>query len=511
VKKWLPLVSMCMGTFMLLIDTTIVQVALPDIATSLHASFSSLQWVIDGYAVALAALLLGAGSVADRIGHRRAYAIGLVLFAAASAMCGAATSAAVLVLFRVIQGAGAAALFSTTTALLNSTYQGADRGKAFGLWAAVASAAAAVGPIVGGLLVQGISWRWIFFVNLPLCVIAIVLVVVYLAPGRATAGRRIDLAGVATFTVAATALLYALTRASDHGWQTIQVYVLIAVAAVAFLAFLGIEARSDHALIDLSLFRRAGFNGVMAAALIVNFAAFAPLTYTSIWLQGVERVTAIGVGLSTLPLAGAAFVLSWLTGRAMHRLPAGLAIASGLALVALGSFISLALLRGDASWPALPAGFAVTGIGTGLAVPSFTAAVLGSVPPDRGGMASGTVSTARQLGFAIGIAVLGSVFEAGAKASLASSAIADPSGAATALSAGQAGGLLDRAGPGAAALRTALHHAALSGLDRLYLVAGILALVSAAVVVALVRSGHPPTVPAVEATENQTENQPAAS
>jgi MFS family permease len=223
VKKWLPLISVCTGAFMLLIDTTIAQVAPPDIATSLHASFSSLQWVIDGYVVALAALLPGAGSVADRVGHRRACMSGLALHAAASAMCGAAPNDAVLVLFRIVQGVGAAALFATTTALLNATYQGADRGKAFGWWAAVASAAAAIGPIVGGLLVQGISWRWIFFVNVPLCVIAIVLVVAYLAPDRAATGRRIDLAGVATFTVAATALMYVLTHASNHGWQSIQV------------------------------------------------------------------------------------------------------------------------------------------------------------------------------------------------------------------------------------------------------------------------------------------------
>lgn len=470
-KKWIPLISINLGTFMLLIDTTVVNVALSHIGTSLQASFSSLQWVIDGYAVTLAALLLGVGSLADLLGQRRVYLGGLILFAAASAACGAAPNDTVLVLARVVQGIGGAALFATTTALINATYQGRDRGTAFGSWAAVSSAAAAVGPILGGVLVQGFTWRWIFYINLPICLIAIVLTLRYLKPDRdrpdrGRPGRRVDLAGIVTFTLAAASLTYALTT---------HAYLLLGGSAVALIAFLAIETRSDHALLDLSLFRHGSFNGVMAAALVVNFVAFGPLTYTAIWLQGVEGLSPIGVGLSIVPVAAAAFVVSSRIGRSLDHLPPGPVIAAGLGFVAAGAFVTMVLLHGGAGWPALMAGFTLTGIGTGLATPTFTSAAMGSVPPERGGMASGAITTARQLGFAIGIAVLGTVFARSARTSLGSSDIAE------ALTSGRAQDLIARD----ATLTEPLHQASLSGLDSVFLVTGLVSAVAALTVLAL--------------------------
>src|SRR4051812_35764973 len=176
-RKWLPLVTVCLGTFMLLIDVTIVNVALPDMAKDLNTSFGSLQWVVDAYALTLAALVLGTGSIADLVGHRRAYVAGLGLFAVSSLVCGISPNSGLLVAARAVQGVGAAAMFATTFALLNSNYRGRDRGMAYGMWGAVSGASAAVGPIIGGLLTEGISWRWIFFVNLPVSVIAIALCV----------------------------------------------------------------------------------------------------------------------------------------------------------------------------------------------------------------------------------------------------------------------------------------------------------------------------------------------
>jgi predicted MFS family arabinose efflux permease len=246
---------------------------------------------------------------------------------------------------------------------------------------------------------------------------------------------------------------------------------------------------------------------VLVAALVVNFVAFAPLTYTSIWLQGVENISAIGVGLSTLPLAGAAFLVSWQAGRVLHRLPPGRVIAAGLAFVALGSFINAALLHGAATWPALMAGFTLIGAGTGLAVPTLTAAAMSSVPPDRGGIASGTVNTARQLGFAIGIALLGAAFTAGAAASLTTGTVPDADAAATALSAGQAANLIGDAGASSDTLLAALHDAALAGLDRLFLLAGGLALAAALAVTVLVRTGRGGATPT---PADATDAEPAA-
>ena len=216
-RKWWPLMAVCAGAFMLLVDVTIVNVALPDMARSLHTTFPDLQWVIDLYALVLGALVLTVGSIADRIGRRRVYLIGLVAFAASSLACGLAPNAAVLIAARGVQGVGAAAMFATTMALISHLYSGRDRGVAFGAWGAVNGAAAAAGPIIGGLLTAHFGWRWIFLVNLPVSVVAVALTLVVVTESRDPSPRRIDLAGMASFTVAAAALTYALIRGDWTG------------------------------------------------------------------------------------------------------------------------------------------------------------------------------------------------------------------------------------------------------------------------------------------------------
>src|SRR4051794_2940959 len=219
-RKWYPLLAICLGTFMLLVDVTIVNVALPDMAVDLGTSFASLQWVVDAYALALAAVLMGVGSIADIFGHRRIYIGGLALFAIASLACGVAPNVNVLIAARAVQGIGGAAMFATTFALLNSSYQGRDRGTAYGMWGAVAGASAALGPILGGLLTQGLSWSWIFFVNLPVSVAAIVLSMLVLSGERPTHKMQVDLPGMVTFTVFAGALTFAAIRSSDDSWSS---------------------------------------------------------------------------------------------------------------------------------------------------------------------------------------------------------------------------------------------------------------------------------------------------
>ncbi|WP_255360450.1 MFS transporter, partial [Frankia sp. EI5c] len=230
-RKWLPLVAICLGTFMLLVDITIVTVALPDIAVSLDASFSDLQWVMDIYALALAALLLGVGALADLWGQRRVCLGGLVLFAVASLACGLAPGAGALVAARGLQGIGGAAMFATTMALIASTYRGRDLGVAFGAWGAVNGAAAAVGPVLGGLLTEHLSWRAIFLVNLPLSVVAVALTLAYVTEFRRPSGARVDLAGTVTFTVSAAALVYGLIRAGEHGWGAAGTLSLLGLSA----------------------------------------------------------------------------------------------------------------------------------------------------------------------------------------------------------------------------------------------------------------------------------------
>ena len=485
--KWWPLVAVSLGTSMLLIDVTIVNVALPDMAVSLSTSFSALQWVVDAYALALAALLLGIGALADLRGHRTSYLIGLVVFAGSSLVCGLTTDAGLLIAARAVQGVGGAAMFATTFALLNSSYQGRDRGTAYGLWGAVAGASAAIGPILGGLLVEGLSWRWIFFVNLPVCVAAILLVLRSLPSDEGRHTGRVDVAGTLSFTASVSILTYALIRAADSGWGSGLTWSLLVLSALALVAFVLIEQRVAGPLLDLGLFRSAPFVGTMLAALLLNFAAFATFTYTSIWLQTVLGLSPLQAGLTGLPLAVAAFVAAAMTGKVLQKVAPGPVIGAGMLLIGLGSTITTLLLRDGSSWPVLVPGFIVAGVGVGLATPTLSSAAMSSVPVQRGGMAAGAVNTARQLGFAIGIAVQTSLADAGQTGA---------GGVARQLAGGQSQGLLARAGSGRDALDHALHVASISGLRGAFLGAGVLGLLAGAAVLALMRRPAPEPAPA---------------
>jgi EmrB/QacA subfamily drug resistance transporter len=487
-RKWWPLVTICLGTFMLLVDVTIVNVALPDMAVDLGTSFSALQWVVDAYALALAALLMGIGSFSDIVGHRRSYIAGLALFALSSLACGVAPNVGLLIAARAVQGVGGAAMFATTFALLNSSYRGRDRGTAYGMWGAVAGASAALGPIFGGLLTQSLSWRWIFFVNLPVSVAAIALALTVLSGERPTERRRVDLPGMATFTVSAAAIVFASIRSSDDGWISWQVLGLLALSAVALLSFVVVERRSDHALLDLGLFGSRSFVGIMLAALLINFAAFAYFTYTSIWLQSLLGLSPIEAGLTGLPLSASAFLVSALIGRFLHKSSPGLIIGGGLLLIGVGGLLCALFVGPGSSWPALVAGFAISGIGVGLATPTLGSSAMAAVQPERGGMAAGAVNTARQLGFALGIAVLGSIFTARVAHSLSGHGVPGASGLANALAGGQSKAVIGAApAAGRAQLVHTVHTAFASGLDTIFLVAGLVGVLAGVAVILLVR------------------------
>ena len=274
----------------------------------------------------------------------------------------------------------------------------------------------AIGPILGGVLTEGLSWNWIFFVNLPVSIIAIVMSLRVLPVDAPPAGRRVDYAGTAAFTVAAGGLTFALIRAGVAGWDSWTSWGPMVLAAFALTGFVVIESNSDHAMVDLSLFREKSFVGTLLAALVLNISAFAALTYVSIWLQSVIGLSPIQAGLVGLPLAGAAFLVSASIGRLLHDRAPGPIIGGGLLLIGAGAMLSALLLHDKSSWPALIAGYVVIGVGVGLATPTLSSAAMGAVPIKRGGMASGMVNTMRQLGFAIGIAVLGSLFVARAAA-----------------------------------------------------------------------------------------------
>ncbi|GAA2354344.1 MFS transporter [Catellatospora methionotrophica] len=494
-RRWLPLLTVCLGTFMLLIDVTIVNVALPDMVGDLGASFGALQWVIDAYALALAALVLGAGSVADLVGHRRVYIAGLAIFAISSLICGLAPDPGVLITARTLQGIGAAAMFATTFALLNSAYAGRDRGSAYGIWGAVAGASAAVGPILGGLLTEGVSWRWIFFVNLPVSAIAIVLCATTLARAHGVARGRVDIGGITSFTAAAGCATYALIRANEDGWAQPGVWWLLLLAALGLAAFAVLQARSPHPMLDLALLRNRAFVAVLLAGLLLTFAAFATFTYTSIWLQSVVGLSPLEAGLTGLPMSITAFAVSAGLGRVLHGRRPDLVIGAGLLFIGLGGLLTAALMRGPASWPALIPGFALIGIGVGMATPILGSVSMSLVPAERGGMAAGAVNTTRQLGFAFGIAVLGSVFTARAQSTLAGVGIPDPAHVAHAIAGGRTPGLLQAAPPsGRQLFDNAAHVAAVAGVQATFAVAGAVGILAGLLVIILMRptGGHRP-------------------
>jgi EmrB/QacA subfamily drug resistance transporter len=505
-RKWMPLVAVCLGTFMLLVDVTIVTVALPDMAVDLKTSFSSLQWVVDIYTLILAALLLAMGSVADLYGRRRLYLGGLVVFALASLASGLARNTALLIAARGVQGIGGAAMYATTIALLSSSYHGRDRGIAFGVWGAVSGAAAAAGPILGGLLTQSLSWRWIFFVNLPVSVVALVASRRSLAADRPAGGTRPDVPGLVTFTLGAAATTYGLIRAAAHGWGSAATLGLLGLGLAAFAAFILIERtrqrRGAGVLLDLALFRRPAFCGVMIAALLLNAAAFAYLPYTSLWLQTVLRLTPVKAGLlGSAPLSLAAFVISALIGRFLHSRSPRWIIGGGLALVGAGALLQ-ATLSGQSGDLALLPGLIVAGVGVGLATPPLVSSAMAAVPARSAGMAAGAVNTARQLGFTFGVAVLGGVFSARVARVLDAAGPESTGGrggigaVAPAVSGGQAQAVLAHVPSAQRGLLDHLVHAATaSGLNQALLVAGLLGLAAALVTIVTVRRPVSPQAP----------------
>jgi EmrB/QacA subfamily drug resistance transporter len=495
-RKWWPLVAICAGACMLLVDVTIVNVALPDMARQLHTTFSDLQWVIDLYALVLGALVLTVGAIADRFGRRRLYLIGLVLFAAASLTCGLAPNVGLLIAARGVQGVGAAAMFATTMALISNTYTGRDRGMAFGVWGAVNGAASAVGPVIGGLLTANFGWRWIFLVNLPVSVLAVALTLRVVTESKDPHPRGIDLPGMASFTIAAAALTYALIRGA---WASAETTALIAVTVVALAWFVIAERRSAAPMLDLKLLRNPTFTAMLLAGALLSAAAWAGMTYQSLWFQSVLGLSAIKAGLVGLPCAASAFLVSGQVGRFLHRTSPRWMVGSGLAVIAAGA-LAQAVLRENSSWPAVIPGLVLVGIGAGLAMASLTSTAMAAVPWQQAGMAGGALSAFRQLGYALGIAVLGELFDNG----LTHGAGATLSGA---LSGGQARAVLART----PALTPVVHRAFADGLDLAYVVAAAFGVIAAVAVFVLARprpqaaaAADPAVTPQVTASDSQS-------
>jgi EmrB/QacA subfamily drug resistance transporter len=407
--KWWTLVAVLVATFMLLLDITVVNVALPYIERDLHSSFEDLQWVVDAYALTLAAVLLTAGSLADGFGRRRVFVAGLGVFTIASALCGLSGSPLMLNLSRALQGVGGGMMFSTSLALLASAYHGRDRGTALGLWGATTGAAVAVGPLVGGVLVQAIGWEAIFFVNLPIGAGAIALTLARVAESSDPAHRMVDWVGTVTFSAALFLLVFGLIRGNAEDWSGVILVCLIG-AAVLLVAFVLTELRTRAPMLDMALFRKPAFCGASIAAFVLSATMFAMFLYLTLYIQNILGYSALESGVRFLPVTLLAFAAAPISGKLAERLGARWFMASGLALVGIGLLLMGGLEPGD-DWTALLAGFLVAGGGIGMVNPALATTAIGVVEPQRSGMASGINSTFRQVGIATGIAAWGAIFQ----------------------------------------------------------------------------------------------------
>jgi EmrB/QacA subfamily drug resistance transporter len=410
-QRW-TLRVVCVSTALLLLNVAAPQVALSAIAASLHASFADLQWVMSGYALALAVFLLTAGSLADRFGRRRLFLIGLAMFSAASALCALAPSAGALIAARLVQGLGAAVVFPASLAILAEAFQGAARRRAIGAWGATIGLAFAAGPLIGGLLVDGLGWRAVFAVNVALGLPAMALALRHVAESRDPDPPPVDWAGVGTLSVGLFAGVFAVLRGNELGWGSGTVLGCLAVCAAALAAFVGVERATARPMLDLRLFRNRTFAGATLIVALLAGGTFGAFVYITLFLLDVQGRDPVEAGLVLAPLALVSFVVSAAAGRASERVPLRAALVAGM-LITTAGVLGLRVGIGEhASWLALLPGLAVTGVGVGLANPLVTFAHLGVLPPAQGGLASALNNTARQVGLAVGIAVLGALLEA---------------------------------------------------------------------------------------------------
>jgi EmrB/QacA subfamily drug resistance transporter len=489
-QRW-TLTAVCVSTALLLVNVAAPNVALDDIAKDLHASFTDLQWVLSGYSLVLAVFQLTAGSLADLFGRKRVFVVGLCLFSAASAVCALAPSAGALIAARALQGLGAAIVFPSSLGLLAQEFEGEQRRQAIGVWGAVIGLAFAAGPLVGGVLVGAFGWQAIFGLGVVLGLPTIVLAVLQVRESRDPDPKPVDWPGVATLSAGLFLVVFAVLRGNALGWTSTTVLGLAAAGVAFLIAFGMVEQRVAAPMLDLRLFRNRTFLGATVIVASLSAGSFGAFVYLSLFLLDVRGGKPVEVGLWLAPLAIAAFVVSLIAGRLSARVPLTGALAAGMALCVVG----LALMTGidaDSSWLHLLPGLLIVGAGTGLANPLVTFAHLGVLPPAQGGLASGINNTARQLGLAVGIAVLGALLQSriAARVEQRTDGLADARRAVTErIADGDIAGALQRAPRGARdSLRATYEAAFASGLNEILRISVALALAGLAAALLLVRS-----------------------
>ncbi len=419
-RKWWTLAAVSFGLFMIMLDNTIVNVALPTLQRSLHLKISELEWVVTGYALTFGALMLTGGKLADLFGRRLIFVVGLAIFTASSLACGLAGSASVLIAARVVQGVGAALMNPSTLSIITVTFPPRQRGTAIGIWAGVSALALAIGPLAGGLITEQINWHWIFYINVPIGAIAVLAAFAFIDESRDTSHeQRPDLPGLVTSALGLFALSYGLIEANTYGWTSGRILGAFVVAVASLAAFALLEARQRLPMLELGLFRNRGFAGANTVMLLVGLAMFGVFFYVSLYVQQVLGYSPVQAGASFLPWTILIILLAPQAGRLSDRFGPRPFVASGMAVVAGSLFLFSRMGVHESFWALLPA-MLLGGVGMSAAMAPTTAAAMSSVRPDKAGVGSAVLNSARQVGGSLGIAVMGAIVASGISSSLAS-------------------------------------------------------------------------------------------
>jgi len=408
-RKWWTLVAVSFGLFMIMLDNTVVNVALPSIRKDLGISISELEWVVNAYALTFGVLLLSGGKLADLLGRRAIFIAGLVVFTGASLWCGLAGGAASLIAARTVQGVGAALMNPATLSIITATFPPRQRGTAIGIWAGVSALALAIGPLVGGLLTQKINWSWIFFINIPVGVVGVLAARIFIDESKDTSHeQRLDLPGLLSSAIGLFALTYGLIQTNDHAWGSARVLSLFAVAAVALAVFVILELRQRLPMLDLSLFRNPTFAGANAAMLLVGLAMFGIFFYNSLFLQNILGYGAIKTGATFLPMTVLIILVAPAAGKISDRVGPRWLMGAGMTLLTAALLLFGTLDANSSFWNILP-GLLVGGFGMAITMAPTTAAAMGSVAVDKAGVGSAVINSMRQVGGSLGIAIMGAL------------------------------------------------------------------------------------------------------
>jgi EmrB/QacA subfamily drug resistance transporter len=408
-RKWWTLAAVSFGLFMIMLDNTVVNVALPSIERDLHMSISGLEWVVTGYALVFAALLITGGKLADMFGRRRIFIVGLVIFTLASLACGLAPNAGFLIGARGVQGIGAALMNPATLSIITATFPPRQRGQAIGIWAGVSALALAIGPLVGGLIVDHISWNWIFFVNVPVGILAIVVSQLVIRESRDTSHEQsIDLPGLLTSGLALFALSYALIEGNTLGWTSAEVLGLFVAAAVLFVSFVLLERHQRLPMLDLSLFKIGSFAGANIVALLVSLGMFGVFFFVSLFVQNILGYSPTQAGAIFLPMTVLVILVAPMAGKLSDRVGSRWLMGIGMTLLSLSLLLYQRVGIGSDFWTLLPA-LVLGGIGMAMTMSPMTSAAMGSVPVDKAGVGSGVLNSFRQVGGSLGIALMGAI------------------------------------------------------------------------------------------------------